>query len=79
MVEGTLTVDSTMEDLMADGDVCAEFGGDANSLYNYLVQKRGRERLTLKWDNFKGMIVNNLIRIKNVIDDYIIEMKRITM
>lgn len=79
MVEGTLTVDSAMEDLMADGDVCAVFLGDANSLYKYLVQNRSGGRLTLKWDKFKGMTVNNFMQIKNVHDDYIIVMKRITM
>ena len=30
MAEGTFTVNSTMDDIMDDGDVCAEFGGDAN-------------------------------------------------
>ena len=62
MVEDTLTVDSTMEDLMADGDACTEFGGDADSLYKHLVYKRGGGSLTLKWDKFKGMTVNNFMR-----------------
>lgn len=37
-----------MEDVMADGDVCSELGGNENILCKYLIQKRGGGRLTLK-------------------------------
>ena len=39
IVEDTLSGDSTMEDLMMDGDVIAELGADTNDLYKYLIQK----------------------------------------
>lgn len=39
MVEGTLTDDSAMEDVMIHGNVSLELGGDMNESYKYLIQK----------------------------------------
>ena len=77
MVEGSLNLDSTMEELMIDGDVCLELGNDASDAYKYMIQKRSGGKLTLKWVKFKDMKVRNLMRIKNVHEDYIVIMKKV--
>ena len=75
MVEGNITVDSTMEEIIVDGDVISDIGGISMDMYKYLIQKRSGGKLTLKWDKFKKLTVKSLMNIKNIDEDYIIIIK----
>ena len=77
MVEGNLTINSTMEDIMREGEVNAELGGCADESYKYLIMRKGGGKLTLKWDRFKCITMDKFMCIKNIHDDYIVVMKRI--
>ena len=77
MVENQLTMDLTMDDIMQEGDVNNELGGDAYNLYKYLIQRKGGWKLTLEWDKFKDMTMNKFVCICNIHDNYIVVMKKI--
>ena len=76
-IDGNLTRDSLMVDVMVDGEVRFELGCGSSESYKYLIHNRSGGKMTLKWDRFKNLSVKNLLRIKNVHDDYIITMKKI--
>ena len=76
-IDGNLTQDSLMVDMLVDGGVRFELGCGSSELYKYLIHNRSGGKMTLKWDGFKNLSVKNLLRIKNVHDDYIITIKNI--
>ena len=77
MVEGNSYFDSTMEELMIDGDVCLELVNNASDAYKYMIKKRSGGKLNHKWVKFKGRKVRILLRSKNVDEDYIVIMRNI--
>ena len=77
MVEGNLNMESTMEDVMKDGDVNSELGCDENVLFKYLIQKQSGGKLTLKWNKFKTLTVKRFTEIKSIHEDYIIIIRKI--
>ena len=73
MIDDNLTVESTMEEIMVDGDVFAELASVGNKTeIKYLIQKRGGGKITLKWDKFKRLSMKNVMSIKNVHEDYMV-------
>ena len=78
MIVDNLSINSTMDDVITEGDVLLELAADSDmSEYKYLIQKRSGGHFTLKWDKFKRMSISNLTRIKNVDEDYIIVIRKI--
>ena len=74
-VDDNLTHNSLMEDVMIDGEAYLELGYELNKSCKYLICKQSGGKLTLEWDRFKNLTVNNLLQIKHVHDDYIITKK----
>lgn len=77
MLEDTLTVDATMEEILEVGDIISDLEADGTALdYKYLIQKRGGRELTLKWGKFKDLSIKKMMRIKNIDEDYIVIMRK---
>ena len=66
-----------METVMKEGDVFDDLCVNANTIsaYKFVVAKKNGDKLTFKWQKFKHVTVNTLIRISNIDDDYVITLK----
>ena len=78
IIEDTLSVNSVMLLVMEYGDVFDDLGVQADTIasYKFVVAKKNGGKLTFKWDKFKHITVNTLIRINNIDDDYVITLKQ---
>lgn len=65
---------------MVEGGVFGDLGvpSDTINLYKVIIQKLNGKKFTLKWDKFKNVNVDTLIRINNIDSDYNITLKRST-
>ena len=76
MIDGDLSMNSTMEDVMIDEEVVGDFRMGSNlDRYKFQLQKKGAGRLTLKWKKFSTMTVKSFINIHNIDDNYVVTVK----
>ena len=76
MIDGDLSMSSTMEDVMIDGEVVGDFRMGRNlDRYKFQLQKKGTGRLTLKWKKFSTMTVQLFTNIHNIDDNYVFTVK----
>ena len=76
MIDGDLSMSSTMEDVMIDGEVVGDFRMGRNlDRYKFQLQKKGTGRLTLKWKKFSTMTVQSFTNIHNIDDNYVFTVK----
>ena len=81
LVEESISSNSMMELVMEEGGVFEDLGVSADTINSYklLVQTQNGKKLTLKWNKFKKITVDRLIRINNIDKDYCIVLKRIAL
>ena len=77
LIEDNLSIDSTMEDVLIDGEVIDELlQKDFDySDCKFMIQKRSGGKLTIKYCKFKHLSVKRLISINNIDEDYVIFIK----
>jgi len=78
IIEDSLSSSSTMDSVMAEGEVLDDLGVSADTIvdYKFLIKKKTGSTVTLKWKRYKKLTVDTLIRINNVDTDYVIILKR---
>ena len=79
IIEDPLSLDSTMECVMVEGDVFDDLGRTINIVNGYRIQimKKSGERLTLKWSKFRNLKFASLIHLNSIDTDYIINLKEV--
>ena len=62
---------------MVEGEVYGDLGVPACNVtdYKFLIQKKNGSKLTLKWEKFRKITVNTLVKISNIDSDYIITLR----
>ena len=73
--EDPLKEDSTMEDVMKEYDVESTLLINRIDRCKFLIKKRSGTYLTFNCDRFVKMTVKKVISIRNIDEDYIIEVK----
>ena len=80
LIEDRLTLDSTMKDIVREGDVLNELGATNEAhAYKALIQKKSGGKLTLKWSQFEKITMKKFMRLQNVHEDYIVSFKLIEL
>ena len=73
----TLSHSSTMEDVLREGEVFEDLGLDIiPDDYKYIIRKKSKGRLTLKWRRFQNLTVQALLTLQSIDDNYVIALKK---
>ena len=76
MICDTLSYLSTMEDVLKEGEVFDDLGLDDNpDDYKYVIRKKSKGSLTLKWRRFQNLTVQSLLSVHNIDENYMIALK----
>ena len=75
LIRGDLTMNSTMLDVMDGSNVMGDLGIADIESSKFLVKKQSGSYLTMKYGQFYNMTVDELLRISNIHQDYVIEIK----
>ena len=70
MVEDTVTVDSSMEEVMEEGDIFDKFNRE--SQFKIQILTKSGHKITFKWKKFRMMTVKQFISLKCIDEDYIV-------
>ena len=75
MITGNLSHTSKMDDVIKHHSIFDELGIFFIDNCKLLVKKKSGSYFTFKYNQFQSMTVNELVNIKNIDDDYMIEIK----
>ena len=79
MITGKLSLSSTMKDVIEEYSIMDDLLVFDAANCKILIKKKNGSYFTFKYERFHSMTVNEFVSIKNVDDDFMIEVKTNTV